>query len=33
MMSPVLTYVYSTLIDPHWHYALELYEAMSSNNT
>jgi hypothetical protein len=32
-LSPVLTSVRSALVDPHWHRAMEEYEALLSNST
>jgi hypothetical protein len=32
-LSPVPTFVRSTLVDPHWRHAMEEYEALLSNST
>jgi hypothetical protein len=32
-LSPILTSVHSVLTDPHWHRAMEEYEALQSNST
>jgi hypothetical protein len=32
-LPPVPTYVYSALVDPHWHHTMEEYDALLFNST